>query len=110
MLYIMGKFCSRLIGIIYVSKEDDNLLRIAHLNFWGKREDQYFSKTDVTPFSELQDDVSDVYVNLRFYSDPDATLSLCVRHGTVYNKNAFEEIFGSHTCLDTETRPKSNDK
>lgn len=108
MLYVIGRFCSRLIGVLYVSKNDSNLVRVAHLNFWGKREDQIVSKTDFIPFSELPDNVSDIYVNIGFYSDPSEKLHMCVRYGTVYEKDEFEEIFGGHSELSITS--KGDDK
>lgn len=91
----MGQFCSRLIGILYVSRKDPSIARVAHLNFWGKREDQIIAKKDFVPFSELDDNMKDAYINVKFYSDPEAKLHLSLRLGTVYNVEKFEELFGS---------------
>jgi len=105
MLYVMGTFCSRLIGVMYVSKIDPTMIRIGHMNFWGQREDQIFKRDEIIPFSELQDNVSDVYVNIKFYSDMDAKLHLCLRYGTVYNKLEFENVFGQTAGMVIRSKP-----
>ncbi|CAL8094525.1 unnamed protein product [Orchesella dallaii] len=107
MLYVMGTICSRLIGAMYVSKTDSSLIRIGHMNFWGKREDQIFNRNEIVPFSEIPDNVSDIYVNVKFYSDPDNKLHLSVRYGTIYNKVKFEEIFGKVDGLKITAVPRN---
>lgn len=95
MLYVMGNFCSKLVGIVYVSKTDRSLVRVAHMNFWGMRQDLFFNKSDFVPLSELPDNAMDAYVNVKFYSDPDFQLRISFRYGQVFDKEQFEQIFGS---------------
>jgi hypothetical protein len=95
MLYIMGSFFSRLIGVIYVSEKEPNLVRIAHMTFWGTRQDDVFTKLDLMPFSELPDHVQDVYIHVATYSDPHHPMFLSLKYGSVLDKEEFEGIFGT---------------
>lgn len=93
MLYIMGEFFRRFVGILYLSK-DQQTLKVAHLTFWGNRRDKIMPVSDVLPFSELTDRPSDVYFKLRRYSCQD-TFNVCLRYGGVINREKVEAVFGA---------------
>lgn len=64
MLFIMGNLFSNVVGIIYVTDRDPEIVRIAHLTFWGTREDEIYKKTDFVPLGDLPDSVHDAYVRI----------------------------------------------
>jgi hypothetical protein len=90
----MGNFFSKLVGIIYVTDQDPDIVRISHMTFWGTRKDEIYMKSDIIPFSELPDNISDTYINLKTYSDPANSLHLTIKHGTIYDAERFYDIFG----------------
>ncbi len=95
MLYVMGNLFANLIGIISVTDKDPEIVRIAHMTFWGTREDELYLKTDFAPFSDLNDNIDDAYVNLKLYSDPEHVLKITLKYGRIYDDEKFFEIFGS---------------
>jgi len=92
MLYVMGEFFRRFVGFLYL-RRDSQVLKVAHLTFWGGRRDQLMPVSDVMPFSELPDLASDVYFKLRRYSSPE-TFNVSLRFGGVTNREKLEAVFG----------------
>ena len=67
MLYVMSGYFRRIIGLICVS-EDEQILRVSHLTFWGKRYDLYINTNNIVPLSDTPDNPHDVLVTLRQYN------------------------------------------
>ncbi|XP_043241678.1 transmembrane protein 186-like [Amphibalanus amphitrite] len=92
MLYIMGEFFRRFVGLLYLHR-DGTQLKIAHLTFWGGRRDIVIPVEDIVPFSELKDSPTDVYFKLRRYSSPE-TFYVSLRYGGISSMESLEAVFG----------------
>jgi len=98
----MGNFFSRLIGVIYVTDADPDIVRIAHMTFWGNRKDEIYTKNELVPFSDLPDSTRDIYIHIKTYSDPESKLYLSLKYGEIHDKLELENIFGQ---LDSAFKP-----
>ncbi|KAM5227741.1 transmembrane protein 186 [Ctenodactylus gundi] len=97
MLCWMSYFFQRLVGILYVN-EAGTTLRVAHLTFWGRRQDSYCPVADVMPLMETRDRPQDVFVSIQQYSRKQ-TFYLSLRFGHVLDKERFVQIFGNMDTL-----------
>ncbi|XP_021040306.1 transmembrane protein 186 [Mus caroli] len=93
MLCWMSHFFRRLVGILYVN-ESGTLLRVAHLTFWGWRQDTYCAVSDMIPLSESQERVQDVFVRIQQYSGKQ-TFYLTLRYGRILDRERFAQVFGT---------------
>ena len=50
MLVMVGNICRRLVGIAYLNRKQD-LVKLSHLSFYGKRQDCVISVNDFLPFA-----------------------------------------------------------
>ncbi|XP_020034236.1 transmembrane protein 186 [Castor canadensis] len=97
MLYWMSYFFRRLVGILYVN-ESGTILRVAHLTFWGWRQDTYCPVADVMPLTETQDRPQDVFVRIQQYSGKQ-TFYLTLRYGLILDRKRFSQVFGTLAAL-----------
>ena len=97
MLCWMSYFFRRLVGILYVN-ESGTMLRVAHLTFWGRRQDTYCAVSDMIPLSESEEQVQDVFVRIQQYSGKQ-TFYLTLRYGRILDKERFSQVFGTLTRL-----------
>lgn len=81
MLYIMGEFFRRIIGILSVD-ESMAVVRISHLTFWGNRRDVIVSAKDIVPILDLSENLEEVFVMLKFYNS-DKSYFLFHNHGII---------------------------
>ncbi|XP_005391275.1 PREDICTED: transmembrane protein 186 [Chinchilla lanigera] len=96
MLAWMSYFFRRLVGILYVN-ESGTMLRVAHLNFWGWRQDTYCPVADVMPLTDTKDKPQDVLMCIQQYSQKQ-TFYLTLRYGRIVDKERFTQVFGAvHT-------------
>ncbi|KAG8513437.1 Transmembrane protein 186 [Galemys pyrenaicus] len=100
MLCWMSYFFRRLVGILYVN-EAGTVLRVAHLTFWGWRQDTYCPVADVIPFTESQDRPQELFMRIQQYSGKQ-TFYLTLRYGRVLDRERFSRVFG---VLDTHKGP-----
>ncbi|XP_014648944.1 PREDICTED: transmembrane protein 186 [Ceratotherium simum simum] len=96
MLCWMSYFFRRLVGILYVN-ESGTVLRVAHLTFWGWRQDTYCPVADVVPMTETKDRPQELFVRIQQYSGKQ-TFYLTLRYGRVLDRERFMQVFG---MLDT---------
>ncbi|XP_070316770.1 transmembrane protein 186 [Odocoileus virginianus] len=92
MLYWMSHFFRRLVGILYVN-EAGTVLRVAHLTFWGRRQDTYCPVADVIPMTESPDRPQELFVRIQQYSGKQ-TFYLTLRYGRVLDQDRFTQVFG----------------
>ncbi|XP_059126021.1 transmembrane protein 186 [Peromyscus eremicus] len=97
MLCWMSYFLRRLVGILYVN-ESGTMLRVAHLTFWGWRQDTYCAVSDIIPLSESKDQVRDVLIRIQQYSGKQ-TFYLTLRYGRILDRERFSQVFGSLSTL-----------
>ncbi|KAM4819886.1 transmembrane protein 186 [Thomomys bottae] len=93
MLYWMSSFFRRLVGILYVN-ESCTLLRVAHLTFWGRRQDTYCPVADVVPLTETRDRPQDLFMRIQQYSGKQ-TFYLTLRYGRILDRERFSQVFGT---------------
>uniref|UniRef100_A0A8C3XAY9 Transmembrane protein 186 n=1 Tax=Catagonus wagneri TaxID=51154 RepID=A0A8C3XAY9_9CETA len=93
MLCWMSHFFRRLVGILYVN-ESGTVLRVAHLTFWGRRQDTYCPVADVVPVTESQDRPQELFVRIRQYSGRQ-TFYLTLRYGRILDRERFTQVFGA---------------
>lgn len=92
MLSWMSYFFRRLVGILYVN-ESGTILRVAHLTFWGWRQDTYCPVADVIPLTETQDRSQELFVRIQQYSGKQ-TFYLTLRYGRILDRERFMQVFG----------------
>ncbi|XP_012303705.1 transmembrane protein 186 [Aotus nancymaae] len=92
MLCWMSYFLRRLVGILYLN-ESGTILRVAHLNFWGWRQDTYCPVEDVIPLTETKDWPEELFMRIQQYSGKQ-TFYLTLRHGHILDKECFTQVFG----------------
>lgn len=97
MLFWMSHFLRRLVGILYVN-ESGTLLRVAHLTFWGWRQDTYCAVSDMMPLSESEERVQDVFLRIQQYSGKQ-TFYLTLRYGRILDRDRFSQVFGTLATL-----------
>lgn len=96
MLCWMSYFLRRLVGILYVN-ESGTVLRVAHLTFWGWRQDTYCPVADVIPLAESQDRSQELFMRIQQYSGKQ-TFYITLRYGRILDRERFTQVFGA---LDT---------
>lgn len=96
MLCWMSYFFRRLVGILYVN-ESGTMLRVAHLTFWGWRQDTYCPVADVIPLAETQDRPQELFMRIQQYSGKQ-TFYITLRYGRILDRERFTQVFGA---LDT---------
>ncbi|KAF2354113.1 hypothetical protein FHG87_015134, partial [Trinorchestia longiramus] len=92
MLGVMGEIFRKFVGIIYYNPHK-NQVCVAHLTFWGDRHNSYYDVNDVVPFRDMERNVNDVYLKLRFYSKPSLSYWITLRYGMIIHKDYFYEVF-----------------
>ncbi|XP_044513247.1 transmembrane protein 186 [Gracilinanus agilis] len=93
MLYWISHFFRRLVGILYVN-EAGTVLRVAHLTFWGWRQDTYCQVANIIPVSDTSERPFDVFLKIKQYDDGQ-TFYLTLRFGRVLDRKRFVEVFGN---------------
>ncbi|XP_077491473.1 transmembrane protein 186 [Amblyomma americanum] len=92
-LFLTGYLAERVIGIMYVNK-DCTKLRVAHLTFWGSREDHVYDTSDVVEFADSGQVWGSWYLQLHRYSAPNDPLLVSLKHGGIVDRERFEKVFG----------------
>ncbi|NWX33174.1 TM186 protein, partial [Notiomystis cincta] len=92
MLYGMSYFFRRIIGLIYLS-ESGQTVRVAHLTFWGKRNDIYCPIETVVTLDEVGDSKEELLLQFKRYNSSD-TLYFTIKYGQIVDRQKFAQIFG----------------
>ncbi|XP_019395632.1 PREDICTED: transmembrane protein 186 [Crocodylus porosus] len=91
-LYGFSYFLRRLIGLIYLSEAGD-VVRVAHLTFWGWRHEVYCPTSSVVVLEDTGDRRDELLLQFKRYDSPQV-LYFTLRFGQVVDRKKFEEIFG----------------
>lgn len=94
MLYGMSYFFRRIIGFIYLN-ETGRTVRVAHLTFWGKRNDIYCPIETVMTLDEVGDSKEELLLQFKRYNSTDI-LYFTTRFGQIVDRQKFAQIFGKH--------------
>lgn len=92
MLYVAGNLFSRVIGFIYIDPQQQQV-KIAHLNFWGNREEEIVDISDIMPVSDTNDRLSTPFIRIERLSEIGRVYYVTTRYGDVKDRDAFEEVF-----------------
>lgn len=92
-LLTVGYLSERVVGIMYVNK-DCSRLRVAHMTFWGNREDHVYHTSDVASFSDTGQAWGTWFLKLHRYSSPNDPLFVSLKHGGIVDRELFEKVFG----------------
>ncbi|KFP71537.1 Transmembrane protein 186, partial [Acanthisitta chloris] len=92
MLYGMSYFFRRIIGLIYLS-ENGQTVRVAHLTFWGKRNDVYCPIETVMTLDDTGDRKEEPLLQFKRYNSTD-TLYFTIKYGQIVDRQKFTQIFG----------------
>lgn len=92
MLLVMGRLARRVIGIVYVNKGDPGLIRLAHMNFWGKRVNRDVPIQEILPLSDTNIK-SNHFLRLHVEKNADH-FYISPRHA-LFDSAAFSRVFGN---------------
>lgn len=104
-LVLLGEFFRRCVGIVYINSTNSKV-KLAHVTFWGKRNDITVPLRDIIPLSETSERVGMLFWKISFYPDSLASniskrseLIISTRYGGVKDREAFTRIFGEEILL-----------
>ncbi|NWR65720.1 TM186 protein, partial [Bucorvus abyssinicus] len=92
MLYGMSYFFRRIIGLIYLS-ETGRTVKVAHLTFWGRRNDIYCPIETVMTLDEVGDSKGELLRQFKQYNSTDV-LYFTIKYGQIVDRQKFIQIFG----------------
>ncbi|NXW46226.1 TM186 protein, partial [Nyctiprogne leucopyga] len=92
MLYGMSYFFRRIIGLIYLN-ETGRTVRVAHLTFWGRRNDIYCPIETVMTLDEVGDNKGEPLLQFKRYDSADI-LYFTIKFGQIVDRQKFTQIFG----------------
>ncbi|KFV52969.1 Transmembrane protein 186, partial [Gavia stellata] len=92
MLYGMSYFFRRIIGLIYLN-ETGRTVKVAHLTFWGRRNDIYCPIETVMTLDEAGDSKGELLLQFRRYNSTDI-LYFTIKFGQIVDRQKFTQIFG----------------
>ncbi|XP_013114413.1 transmembrane protein 186 [Stomoxys calcitrans] len=95
-LSICSYFIRNLVGIIYINDDNDKL-KVAYVDYWGKRHDQVIELKDLVPENEKRRPAKqDFYQSLTLYSNDKVKYKLLQRFGHIEDPEVFVTLFGSN--------------
>lgn len=92
MLYGMSYFFRRIIGLIYLN-ETGRTVKVAHLTFWGRRNDIYCPIETVMTLDEIGDSKGELLHQFRRYNSKEI-LYFTIKFGQIIDRQKFIQIFG----------------
>lgn len=92
MLYVLSIYFRRIIGMLYINRKD-NIVKLSHMTFWGKRNDIYIHVEDIIPLSDLSDNPDDIFVRFKQYTTKDE-FYLMLRFGGIRDLKLMKQLLG----------------
>nr|XP_009484808.1 PREDICTED: transmembrane protein 186 [Pelecanus crispus] len=92
MLYGMSYFFRRIIGLIFLH-ETSRTVKVAHLTFWGRRNDIYCPIETVMTLDEVGDRKGELLLQFKRYNSTDI-LYFTIKFGQIVDRQKFTQIFG----------------
>lgn len=92
-LFLTGYLSERVVGMMYVNK-DCTKLRVARMNFWGRRQDHVYDVKDIAHLSDTGQIRSSWYIQLHRYSAPNDPFFVSLKHGGIVDDELFAKVFG----------------
>ena len=91
MFYSMGYFTKNVVGILSVNQKESDI-KVAYVDFWGKRVDELIPAGDVMTQSDLPVSVTDpVYKRLQRFSNDD-TLKIITFGSAIVDEECFNRV------------------
>ncbi|CAH1787476.1 unnamed protein product [Owenia fusiformis] len=92
-LYLMSGYMRKWIGIMALNPTN-NMVKVSHLTFWGRRNDVYMPIVNIIPICDLSDKPNDVFIKFKRY-DSGSDLYLSLRYGKITDMDKFTTVLGS---------------
>lgn len=92
-LYVLTSFFKKLIGIVYIDP-DEKHLKIAHLTFWGGRNDIIVPVDEIIPLTDCDNNPADAFVKV-LRTNSDESLYMTLRFGKILDEDIFKKVFGN---------------
>ena len=111
-LSCFGEVARRFVGFVYYHPERREV-KVAHLTFWGSRQDTVVPLESVIPVSETTESPRSLVWAVHFYDEHLGRKLICTRLGGIKNRSYFAEIFGYEALegvLDGEWREGDDDR
>ncbi|GAB6020271.1 hypothetical protein CHUAL_002989 [Chamberlinius hualienensis] len=91
-LFVFGNFFRRFVGAMYMNSSND-ILKIAHLTFFGRRRDVLVPVKDIVPFLDRGENPNNVYYTLERYSTGDKYFYI-IKFGGILKPKEFQIATG----------------
>lgn len=82
------------IGAVYMNKKNNEEVRIAYVDFWGKRRDTLFKINDIVPIAP-RSGKNNYLVKVAFNNDHEP-LKFIAKEQVVLDQRKFNEVFGEY--------------
>ena len=92
-LFLISHFSRRLIGIAWLDKSNTKL-KIAYLDFWGKRIDKIIPIEHVTQLGDIKQNSRNLLLKMRVRNEPEYYF-YSLRGCIVHDKKLFSSVFGA---------------
>jgi hypothetical protein len=92
MMYVFGNLFRRLVGRAYIS-DDESLVRLSRLTFFGNRVDEDIEVKDIVPLKMSNLNLKDWYCRIERFSTNEVFF-MSLKFGGILNKQGFEKVFG----------------
>lgn len=90
--FLFGIIPNKLVGFAYI-KNDLKTVKLAYIDFWGRRKNIELPVSDLVPLSDLPAVPTDpVYLTLRRFSSKQ-TFKMNLKYGVVLDKKLFNIVF-----------------
>lgn len=92
MLYVVSAYIRKIIGIIDIDGNEE-IIRISHLSFWGKKVISLEKISNIQPITDTNQMVNDIFCLVRTY-DKENIWYIKVQRNYISNPDGFATIFG----------------
>ncbi|XP_054162357.1 transmembrane protein 186-like [Oppia nitens] len=92
MLYVIGYMFRHFVGRIYISN-DNQLVRLGHLTFFGNRKDIEIQLSDVVPLIDSNNQLDDWFCRIEQYSCNNQWF-ISLKFGGIKDQHNFDKVFG----------------
>nr|XP_014101817.2 transmembrane protein 186 [Bactrocera oleae] len=93
-LTIFSLLVRNVVGFIYINDEL-NKVKLAYVNFWGKRMDAIIDINDLdVEWAKVRPTAFNLYQKIRLYSDKTKSFKLMLNYGVIVEPETFSGIFG----------------
>lgn len=91
-LFSVGQVFSRLIGYVYVSRNEKQI-KLAYLDFWGKRIDIICDIKDITPLYDSPPSIKDILYKTVWISTHEKPFKINLTNGQILHDDLFKHSF-----------------